>query len=61
VQAFALSDVKAMMGHADTSTTMIYVHHVPQTDAASRLSVLLESGEAASASACGDGLAACEP
>jgi site-specific recombinase XerD len=27
-----------------------YVHHVPQTDAASRLSALLERGEAASAS-----------
>jgi integrase len=38
VQAFPLSDVKAYMGHADIATTMIYVHHVPQTDAAERLS-----------------------
>jgi integrase len=38
VQAFALSDVKAYMGHADIATTMIYVHHVPQVDAAERLS-----------------------
>jgi len=38
VQAFPLSDVKAFMGHADISTTMIYVHHVPQHDAANRLS-----------------------
>lgn len=38
VQAFPLSDVKAFMGHADIQTTMIYVHHVPQHDAASRLS-----------------------
>lgn len=25
------------MGHADIATTMIYVHHVPQIDAAERL------------------------
>ncbi len=43
VQAFALSDVKAYMGHADIATTMIYVHHVPQVDAAERLSSALRS------------------
>ncbi len=42
VQAFPLTDVKAFMGHADIQTTMIYVHHVPQHDAADRLSRLLE-------------------
>ena len=26
------------MGHADIATTMIYIHHVPQVDAAERLS-----------------------
>jgi integrase len=41
VQAFPLSDVKAYMGHADISTTMIYVHHVPQMDAADKLSRLV--------------------
>ena len=38
VQAFPLSDVQAFMGHADIQTTMIYVHHVPQHDAAEKLS-----------------------
>jgi integrase len=41
VQAFPLTDIKAYMGHADVSTTMIYVHHVPQVDAAIRLSQLV--------------------
>ena len=41
VQVFPLSDVKAFMGHADIATTMIYVHHVPQHDAAHRLGAVL--------------------
>jgi integrase len=45
VQAFPLSDVKAMMGHADIQTTMVYVHHVPQHDAADRLGRLVAAGE----------------
>ena len=43
VRAFPLSDVKAFMGHESISTTMIYVHHVPQTDAAAKLSKLLST------------------
>lgn len=43
VQVFPLSDVKAYMGHADIATTMIYVHHVPQNDAADRLSKALQA------------------
>ncbi len=42
MQAFALSDVKAYMGHADIQTTMRYVHHVPQHDAAEQLTKLLQ-------------------
>jgi len=30
------------MGHADIATTMIYVHHVPQHDAADRLYRLVD-------------------
>jgi integrase len=41
VRGFPLSDVKALMGHHSVETTMIYVHHIPQTDAAARLSALL--------------------
>jgi hypothetical protein len=45
VQVFPLSDVRAFMGHADIQTTMVYVHHVPQHDAADRLSHLVEASE----------------
>jgi integrase len=51
VQVFPLSDVKAYMGHADIATTMIYVHHVPQVDAAERLSTALRAAAGPSATA----------
>ena len=47
VQVFPLSDVKAYMGHADIATTMIYVHHVPQVDAAEKLSAALRDASTA--------------
>ena len=37
VQAAPLTDVQAWMGHAHVQTTMIYVHYVPQHDAADKL------------------------
>ncbi len=46
VRAFPLSDVKTFMGHENIETTMIYVHHVPQTDAAARLSAMLAADAA---------------
>ena len=45
VQAWPLSDVKAYRGHADISTTMIYVHHVPQVDAAEKLTRLVAGND----------------
>jgi integrase len=47
VQVFPLTDVKAYMGHADIATTMIYVHHVPQVDAAEKLSAALRAASTA--------------
>lgn len=38
VRKAPLSDVQAWMGHQDISTTMRYVHYVPQHDAAAKLS-----------------------
>ncbi len=38
-----VADVKEWMGHADLKTTMVYVHYVPQHDAASRLNRAFES------------------
>ena len=46
VQVFPLSDVRAYMGHADIQTTMTYVHHVPQVDAAERLTRLVATESA---------------
>jgi integrase len=43
VRVFPLTDVKAYMGHADIQTTMLYVHHVPQHDAADKLSAALRA------------------
>ena len=37
------------MDHADIGTTMIYVHHVPQVDAAERLFAAIEAGTTTSA------------
>jgi integrase len=48
VQAFPLTDVQAFMGHADIHTTMIYVHHVPQHDAADKFTALLEAARGGS-------------
>ena len=42
VQAFPLTDVKAYIGHADIATTLVYVHFVPQADAAARLGRVVE-------------------
>jgi integrase len=48
VQAYPLSDVKAYMGHADISTTLVYVHHTPAHDAADKLEQILAAAESVS-------------
>jgi integrase len=44
-----LSDIQALMGHANISTTLIYVHYQPQHDAADRLTAAFAEGTAAEA------------
>jgi integrase len=56
VQVFPLSDVKAFMGHADIATTMIYVHYVPQYDAADRLSRALRAAAGVESTSATDAL-----
>lgn len=41
VRAYRLDEVKAYAGHVDIATTQRYVHHIPQHDAADRLSALV--------------------
>jgi integrase len=43
VQAFPLTDVQAMMGHANVQTTMVYVHYAPQDDAAAKLGRVVQA------------------
>lgn len=43
VQVWPLTDVQAYMGHASIQTTLIYVHHVPHTDAAEKLGALIDA------------------
>lgn len=46
VRIYPLSDVKAYMGHADVATTMLYVHHTPQHDAADKFTALVRAAVA---------------
>lgn len=40
-RVFALRDLQAYMGHESVTTTEIYLHHVPQNDAAMKLGALV--------------------
>jgi integrase len=46
VEAWPLHDVQAYMGHANVTTTMIYVHHQPKASAADKLSALVAAATA---------------
>lgn len=46
VRKAPLSDVQAWMGHQHVSTTMRYVHYVPQHDAAAKLTAAFTSADA---------------
>jgi hypothetical protein len=53
-KAFQISDVQAMMGHADVNTTSRYVHHRPGANDAARLSAAFY-GESLSSSLSSNG------
>ena len=42
-EGFPIADVQALLGHADITTTQIYLHLIPKTDAAERLSRLFDT------------------
>ena len=42
-EGFPIADVQALLGHADIATTQIYLHLIPKTDAAERLSRLFDT------------------
>ncbi len=42
-RVFPLADVQAYLGHSDITTTMRYAHHVPRTDAATRLAMAFDA------------------
>jgi integrase len=41
-EAFPIRDVMAYMGHEHISPTLVYLHHVPQHDAAQKLAALID-------------------
>lgn len=45
VRKLPVTDVQAYLGHADIATTMRYVHHIPRTDAARKLSEAFAGGD----------------
>jgi hypothetical protein len=51
VQVFPVTDVQAWLGHADLATTSLYLHYAPKTDAADRLSRLVEAATSVAAAA----------
>jgi len=59
VQALPLTDVMAYMGHADVQTTMIYIHHMPRTDDAFKLSRLVTANIADEDVGCAPGARMC--
>lgn len=55
VRTAPLSDVQTWMGHQDITTTMKYIHYVPQHDAAAKLSAAFAPAQIAEAIGSGPG------